>query len=47
MGTHYINLRRKNGQKEDWLAADLTGRHYLKSSRKTVVENSLKPEQME
>jgi hypothetical protein len=47
MGTHYINLRHKNRQKKDWVTEGLMGWHCQESSRGTVIENSLKTEQME
>jgi len=47
MGTPYINLRRKKRQKENCVTEDLMGRHVQESSRGTLFENYLKPEQME
>jgi hypothetical protein len=47
MGTHYINVGRKNRQKENWVTEDLMGRHVKESSRRTMVMNSQKPERLE
>jgi hypothetical protein len=47
MGTGYINVGRKNRQKEKDATEDPRGRHVQESSKRTMVTNSQKPARME
>jgi hypothetical protein len=42
MGTRYINVGRKNGQKEKWATVNLMARHVQEISNRTMVKNNQK-----
>jgi hypothetical protein len=47
MSTGCFNVARKNGRKKNWVTEHPMGRHVQEGSRRTMVENSQKPERIE
>lgn len=45
-GSHYLNVRRRNRQKENGRTEDQMSRHVQEVSRSTMVTSSQKPERM-
>ena len=46
LGSHYINVRRRNRQKENGTTEDRMGRHVQQGSRSTTITRNQKPERM-